>query len=368
MLGANRRRIEWIDAARGLAMCMIVFGHSVPGGFLKQLCYTFHVAVFFFLSGLVFHGDRQENFRSFFVKEFKNLILPYYGASIFSIGIYLLFGKMVSSELHISVKEGGFFRQLAGMFYGNCKTGYMKWNLPLWFLPCLFSVVLMAWCILKGVNKVQEERKVLILLGVICFLIIFGIYLTDKWQVAMLPLGLETGIRMFPFFLAGTGTGWILNSMQNGIVIDQKAAGGYLTECKTAKQAISKIVLVTVLLMCLGICAFSAAKNSLVLYHRDDYGSEILFYLGAVSGICLMIPAGILLEKCQWLCYIGRHTMVILLFHKFPILFFQVLVPNVGQMLEESNIVAGLSVSGFAILSCLILEILVKRVRKRLFS
>lgn len=53
---------------------------------------------------------------------------------------------------------------------------------------------------------------------------------------------------------------------------------------------------------------------------------------------------------------------MILLFHKFPILFFQVLVPTVGQMLEESSTAAGVSVSAVAILCCLVFGSVMEKV------
>ena len=67
----NCNRIRWIDAARGLAMCMIVFGHAIPGGMVKQFFYSFHVPVFFFLSGLLFRGGREKSFWDFLKKAWR---------------------------------------------------------------------------------------------------------------------------------------------------------------------------------------------------------------------------------------------------------------------------------------------------------
>lgn len=263
-------------------------------------------ACLLFLSGLVFHGDRQKDFGSFLAKEFKNLMLPYYGTGILSILIYEIFGKRASSKLGVPVREGGFLRQIGGMVYGSCKTGYMKWNLPLWFLPCLFVVFLMAWVILRRFQKIVIKRnlidirlQVMWLTGIICLVVFFGIYLTDIGKIAMLPFGLETGVRMLPFFLAGTGTGWILKDKGRKNQTKEDCLDTSLEKSETAGGMPQQAVFIGIFIVCLGICAFSAANNTLVLYHRDEYGKEILFYIGAVSGICLVITVGIFFKDAN---------------------------------------------------------------------
>ena len=182
--------------------------------------------------------------------------------------------------------------------------------------------------------------------------------MTDKRQVAMLPMGLETGIRMLPFFLAGTEVAWTMKNMEKS---GRKTLAFLADKFVWKKTALSISCLVF-----LGICVLSAKQNSLILYHRDRYGQEGLFYLGAVSGICLIIGAGMLFERCKWILYMGQHTMWILLFHKFPLLFFQVLVPGMGKMLEESNPAAGMLVTAFAVASCLVFEAAAKKLWKKI--
>ena len=337
----NCNRIRWIDAARGLAMCMIVFGHAIPGGMVKQFFYSFHVPVFFFLSGLLFRGGREKSFWDFLKKEFRAVLVPYYLAALISIGIYQLFGKMAQASLHVSAKRGSIFLQLLGMLYGNCKTGYMKWNLPLWFLPCLFAVSLLGWAvdrllILPSFKKEEKQRF-------LCFLAFImvgtGIVLTDFCRIRLLPLGLETGIRMFPFFLLGM------------IFREEKEK---LLEYGPGIKTV--VLLVTFL-----ICVYASSQNRLVLYHKDRYGKEGLFFLGAVSGIIFVIFLGKLLEGQTWLSYIGQHTLVILLFHKFPILFCQVIFSPIGKLLKRNQTFVGVMVSGISILCCLMLPVFKKK-------
>ena len=50
-------RILWIDAAKGIGLLCVILGHlGVP--YLSTLVYTFHMPLFFFLSGIVFSGSK----------------------------------------------------------------------------------------------------------------------------------------------------------------------------------------------------------------------------------------------------------------------------------------------------------------------
>ncbi|WP_057743683.1 acyltransferase family protein [Liquorilactobacillus capillatus] len=71
------KRVEWIDVVRGLAMVMIVVGHSLYGytfsAFARTL-FAVHVPVFFVLSGYLF---TQKKWKVLFHKGKLNLLLPY---------------------------------------------------------------------------------------------------------------------------------------------------------------------------------------------------------------------------------------------------------------------------------------------------
>ena len=53
-------RIRWLDAARGYGILLVIFAH-VDYSFLRGIIYTFHMPLFFFLSGYVFEREDQKN-------------------------------------------------------------------------------------------------------------------------------------------------------------------------------------------------------------------------------------------------------------------------------------------------------------------
>lgn len=50
---SGKGRIEWVDVAKGITMLLVIAGHSVFGG-LRGLIFSFHMPLFFILSGLTY--------------------------------------------------------------------------------------------------------------------------------------------------------------------------------------------------------------------------------------------------------------------------------------------------------------------------
>ena len=65
------------------------------------------------------------------------------------------------------------------------------------------------------------------------------------------------------------------------------------------------------------------------------------------------------LRKNKFLEYMGRNSLLILLFHKFPILIFQDLIPQTGKYLDETVSLQGsiiaVAVLIISLLFCLII-------------
>ena len=106
----EKDRIEQMDIARGMGILLVVLGHNhvcASGTAIFLSIYSFHVPLFFFLSGL-FH-KRQVSLTKDICKRAKKLLLPY-----FATGLAFAFTrcwkvqkllKCFSSELHGELEE-----------------------------------------------------------------------------------------------------------------------------------------------------------------------------------------------------------------------------------------------------------------------
>ncbi|MCG3413543.1 acyltransferase family protein [Staphylococcus massiliensis] len=57
----KKRRIEWLDLAKGLCIIFVVLGHSGSHWYDNMLSW-FRMPLFFFLSGLLFKPILEKNF------------------------------------------------------------------------------------------------------------------------------------------------------------------------------------------------------------------------------------------------------------------------------------------------------------------
>ena len=72
-------RIEWIDVAKGLGMVLVIYGHLLLSEGLwvaiNRAIYSFHMPMYFVLSGYVVH-PRRTTFGSFVKGQAYKLLIP----------------------------------------------------------------------------------------------------------------------------------------------------------------------------------------------------------------------------------------------------------------------------------------------------
>lgn len=51
MMMQTEKRIDWIDYAKAIGIFLVVVGHTYAGNALTNWIYSFHMPLFFFLSG-----------------------------------------------------------------------------------------------------------------------------------------------------------------------------------------------------------------------------------------------------------------------------------------------------------------------------
>lgn len=71
----QNKRINFIDLAKGIAIFLVVVGHIETIPFIKSTIYSFHIPLFFLLSG--YFVDFSKDFGFQVKKMFRSLIVPY---------------------------------------------------------------------------------------------------------------------------------------------------------------------------------------------------------------------------------------------------------------------------------------------------
>ena len=182
-------RNNTIDILKGIAILLVVFGHICWEGVSHEYLWGFHMAIFFFASGIFFSTQKYSNsFKSFLKAKVKGLIFPYV---IFYIVTYA-YWVLIESRF----RGGDLSRadQFLGLFYGTYNVNYNDFNGALWFLPCLFTMNIYYWFVNKIKNNIARIAT-LCILYLVCFY--FNTYLSS------LPFGMFTAGISLVFFEAG---------------------------------------------------------------------------------------------------------------------------------------------------------------------
>jgi len=203
------KRIEYIDIARGIGILLVVLGHNDFGYislFGYKLIYSFHMPLFFFLSGYFLNVNIP--FLSFVKKRFDTLLKPYYFT------IFLIYFTSISFN-GMSFKTA--LQRIAKAMYAS--TIYIDW-VQLWFLPHLFVVSLYAF-LFYAVFRKWDNRYVrwaaLVFTLWISSLVLpvfypFPITVFGKsYELSGLPFNLDLVFLSGFFYLLGTETRQLLS-------------------------------------------------------------------------------------------------------------------------------------------------------------
>ena len=104
MDGEHTERVDWIDALKGFAILLVIVGHLIQtnyqsgiGNTIFNIIYSFHMPLFFFLSGfMVGFKDNGKLPFSFIKKKMATLLLPWLSWTMIS-ACYLGGGVITAS-------------------------------------------------------------------------------------------------------------------------------------------------------------------------------------------------------------------------------------------------------------------------------
>ena len=155
---SHPERLEWVDIAKGVGIVLVVFGHALRGiemagqidfhgfwGYVDRLIYSFHMPMFFLLSGYLFSSALTRDALPFLKSRVTRLIWPLFLWTWVFFGAKALAGDLPNTSL---AEAGGFpffplpprahFWFLWGLFlvsvitYGISRLAFMMPGLGLW--------------------------------------------------------------------------------------------------------------------------------------------------------------------------------------------------------------------------------------------
>ena len=284
VVNTNKKRIEWIDMLKGVAIVCVMLGHRYYCGsaslvFRAEL-HTFNISLFFFCSGVVFSIKKYQSFKEFVLKKAKTILVP---MAIFSfIGIFF---KYAYYGLIVGQKDYGinyFINRCIGIVL-QLRNG--KYESTLWFLTCIFVVELLLYWIVK---LSKNNSKIILLIISISYVagavyMFFGLPLLP-WEIDCALIGV--------FFV---GLGYLLKKEQ----IVEKIKG----------KIWLAIILIAINLSTMYANYLYMGKRNIDLV-GNQLGMPILYLLETVSAVIALVIIFARIKRIRPLSYIGKNSLV----------------------------------------------------------
>ena len=273
------KRIEWIDTAKGLGLLLVIIGH-LKTPFLASWIYTFHMPLFFILSGFVFSSDKY-TFREFFKKRVNTLVIPYFCLGMV---IFLWYSGIY------------YFQDRPAVEYGIMLKDFLvqKHYWTIWFLAALFLTEIIYF----GIDYLCKGR--LLVSTIVSSIVAFCGFIWYRLGGEGIAWNLDVAVIAQFFFHIG----YCLR--RNMFVTNYVVDGNYL-------RRVCIILALLVLNVSLGKLCIILSGESLDM-SIGMYGNEICTILSAIAGSLSILGLCSMIHN-RFLNWLGKNTMVVFSWH-----------------------------------------------------
>ena len=276
----EKKRLEFIDLAKGFCILLVVFNHihkTFDTMFLLDNCFKmFTMPLYFLLSGMFF--NKYEGIVGFMKRRINKLLIPF-------VFFFLLTSFLIPNI--ISVLTGSFFK--IELLWSFVSPEFFP-NFPIWFLLCLFELNTMFYVVYLIAEKFGNYNTFVmaILSSTIGF---FGYYLGHINY--NLYLFVDTAMSAFPFFYIG-----------------------FITRKHTTFLQPNKLDKFNIPI------AFALFFFTFIFARHVDYSTNtfedvsfLTVYGCGLTGVFSIIFFSKAIKKLPYISYIGRYSIMLLCTH-----------------------------------------------------
>lgn len=320
-----KKRITWIDVLKGLGMILVMFAHASLPSEIRKYIYTFHLPLFFCITGFLFSTKKYDNVTQFLKAKFKSLLIPYFIFSLFNYVFYLVFSRFANTVAENKLKP------FLGIFIGIRGTEWTMCNGTLWFVLTLFVCEVLLYFIIRLTKN--NNRKIIAVL--ILFAIVGCLY--NKYIGIKLVWNIDVALIAITF----VGMGYVIKKL----------------------DILNKIDKIIYFIIFMGLNLIFGSLNTEVNMFYSTYGNYLYFYLAAITGTIGIVIICKKIKKSKILEFIGQNTFVYLAIHQYII--FNVLNKITKKIIfNESAAIEIIIAVGYVIFTVAILYIPIKIINK----
>lgn len=198
-----KKHYEWIDTAKIVGIYLVTIGHgSLVSEQCQQYIYSFHMPMFFFLSGVLYHyRSTKETLK----RNLHTIIVPYFLINILGL-LYMSLSYWLNDCLTLEKIISHIGAIMLGLGYTAGR--WIPVCTPLWFVITLF-LILITMSFLKSKLRI-------ITFG---FFAVIFFYLLHYFKIdTYIPI--DSALMAFPFFSVGYLTKTVILEAERPIWIE----------------------------------------------------------------------------------------------------------------------------------------------------
>lgn len=323
----NGQWYSWVDSMKGIGILFVVMGHTCTYAPLFRWIYSFHMALFFIISGLLFHPKP-------FVQTVKSkafrLLVPY----AFFATITFLYWVLIERRLRHGNQS--VLNAFCNLFIARAGSDNYPQNAVLWFLPCLFITEVLFSALYQGIrflarnanNSSIIQRLVFVVIVAVCLVLGYMLGLCVTSSGIRLPWALD----IVPFSLTFVVIGYLAQPLL-------ESCNNIWHHSKTSRR---------LGLVALGLSGFTALWifdqiTGLVVNFNDAFVSNpVEMLVASLVGFIAVAVLCIGIDNSA-LRYLGSASLTIMCVHE-PVK--RIIIELIGRMLglETSNLRSNLLV------------------------
>lgn len=206
-----------VTLLKALAIMLVVSGHLEFSIFGMFPPYSFQLALFFFISGMLFKDKYLDDVATYFQRRIKSLLVPYFAYEAFYLLVTIALVPVIGEFLGDPISLKSFF--LTPFLNGHqvliCS--------PLWFVPQLFMTMIVFLYLMRILRKFGN---VYFSLG---FFTLLGFGTIPVWKaVAHTPLALVVMRTTFSLFFVYLGYFYVKHIKDRFDIFTTKWLGGII--------------------------------------------------------------------------------------------------------------------------------------------
>ena len=196
-INSNHREL-WIDCARGIAILLVIVGHTISG-VLSGAIYSFHMPLFFIFSGITSKfSSTNKAFVAKTERSFKHLMGPFFLIYVIQTIIYLLRHLSNIFQDRSFLTDYQYQMILSGIFSSGVSISVLNATVlyvgVIWFFPALFfRKTLFDYLHLKLKTK-----------QLLLYCLLFSILGILIGQIQPLPFSFDIVLAILPLFYIGS--------------------------------------------------------------------------------------------------------------------------------------------------------------------